>query len=246
MMAIADTRPVAMVTGGGTGIGAACCQALADAGFRVGVHYRTSEPKARAVAAALPNALLLRADLTIPADIDAMVAQLKEEAGRVDVLVNNAGSNRNAPWFSMKLEDYDAVMLVVRGIWFLTRQIVRRFMLRQVGGRIINISSVVGHTGNVGQMPYTMAKASLDAFTKSIAQELVGRKILVNSVAPGLIDTEMSASMHEGIRSALLGRVPLGRAGTPAEIADIVTFLATRGTYIHGSVIHANGGIYGG
>ena len=194
----------------------------------------------------MPAAFTVRADLTVPSEVDALVAELKTKAGRVDVLVNNAGTNRNSPWLGMKLEDYDAVTQVVRGTWYLTRLIVRRFMLRQGAGRIINISSLVGHTGNPGQVPYTMAKASLDAFTKSIAQELAGRGILVNSIAPGFIDTDMTAEIPEGLRAVLLERIPLGRIGAPAEVADVVAFLATRGSYIHGSVIHANGGLYGG
>ncbi|MGH7288536.1 MAG: SDR family NAD(P)-dependent oxidoreductase, partial [Myxococcota bacterium] len=135
-----DSRPVALVTGAGTGIGAACARALADEGFRVAVHYRSSEAKAREVAEKLEGALLLRADLAIPAELDALVAALKEGAGRVDVLVNNAGFNVNGLTPAMKLEDYDAVAAMARGSWYLTKLVLRRFMLRQGSGRIINIS----------------------------------------------------------------------------------------------------------
>jgi len=237
---------VALVTGAGTGIGAACARALAGEGFRVAVHYRTSEAKAEEVAAKLPDALLVKADLCSPQAVDGLIAELKERAGRVDVLVNNAGTNRNAPMPAMKLEDYDAVAALARGTWYLTKLMLRRFMLRQKSGRIINISSVVGHTGNRGQAPYTMAKAGLDAMTKSLAQELAGRPILVNSVAPGFIETEMTAELPEEIRAGILARIPQGRMGTPEEVADVVAWLATRASYVNGSVIHVNGGMYGG
>ena len=238
--------PVALVTGGGTGIGAACCRALAGEGFRVGVHYRSSEESALKLAAELGDAFTVRADLTVPEQIDALVAELKEKAGRVDVLVNNAGFNMNAPMLSMKLADYDGVTEMSRAAWYLTKLVLRRFMLRKKTGRIINISSVVGHTGNPGQIPYTMAKAGLDAFTKSLALELAGRDILVNSVAPGFIDTEMTAELPDELKAAILTRVPQQRLGTPDEVADVVAFLATRGTYVNGSVIHVNGGMFGG
>jgi 3-oxoacyl-[acyl-carrier protein] reductase len=237
---------VALVTGGGRGIGAACCRALADAGFRVVVHYRSSAAAAEELAAKLPDALALRADLAVPAEIDALVAELKERAGRVDVLVNNAGLNHNGLTPAMKLEQYDEVAAMARGTWYLTKLLLRRFMLRQDAARIINVSSVVGSTGNPGQVPYTMVKAALDAFTKSLAQELAGRPILVNSVAPGFIDTEMTAGLPEAIRGAIVARIPQQRMGRPDEVADAVAWLATRASYVNGCVVHVNGGLFGG
>ncbi len=237
--------PVALVTGGGTGIGAACCRALAAEGFRVAVHFRSSEEGALKLVAELPDAFAIRADLASQEAIDAMIVELRERAGRVDVLVNNAGSNVNAPILSMKLEDFDTVAGVGRGTWYLTKVILRRFMLRRRFGRVINISSVVGHTGNPGQIPYTMMKAGLDAFTKSLAQELAGRDVLVNSVAPGFIETEMTADLPDEVRESILARIPQGRMGRPEEVAEVVAFLARHATYINGSVIHVNGGLYG-
>ncbi len=238
--------PVTLVTGGATGIGAACCRRLAAEGFRVAVHYRSSEERAQKLVAELNSAFEIRADLSEPAEVDALIRELKDQAGRVDVLVNNAGLNVNAPLLTMKLDDYDAVAGLARGTWYLTKLILRRFMLRSNSGRIINISSVVGHTGNAGQIPYTMVKAGLDAFSKSLAQELSGREILVNSVAPGLIDTDMTRELPEEAAARILERIPQGRMGTPEEVADVVAFLATRATYVNGSVIHVNGGLYGG
>ncbi len=237
---------VALVTGGATGIGAACCRRLAAEGFRVAVHYRSSEEKAQKLIAELPESFGVRADLALPEAIDEMVKELKSAAGRVDVLVNNAGFNINAPMLMMNLEQYDSISAVARGTWYLSKMILRRFMMRKGSGRIINISSVVGHTGNPGQVPYTMVKAGLDAFTKSVAQELAGRDILVNSVAPGFIDTDMTEELPEEVRESILARIPQGRMGTADEVADVVTYLATRATYINGTVVHVNGGMYGG
>jgi len=239
-------QPVALVTGGGTGIGAACCRQLAAEGFRVGIHYRSSEEKAKKLAAELEGSFTIKADLMDSESLDALIKDMKGLAGRIDVLVNNAGYNINAPLLAMKLDEYDAVASVARGTWYLTKLVLRRFMLRKGTGRIINISSVVGHTGNPGQIPYTMVKAGLDAFTKSLAQELAGRDILVNAIAPGFIDTEMTEELPEEVKQGILAKIPMGRTGSPEEIADVVAFLATRGNYINGSVIHVNGGMYGG
>jgi 3-oxoacyl-[acyl-carrier protein] reductase len=239
-------RKVALITGGGNGIGAACCRALAAEGFCVAVHYRSSEAAALRLAAELPEAFTVRADLAVASDIEELVATLRAKAGRIDVLVNNAGLNRNGETAFMEIADYDAVASLARGTWYLTKLVLRRFMLRAGSGRIINITSVVGHTGNRGQVPYTMVKSGLDAMTKSLAHELRGRDILVNAVAPGFIDTDMTAELPAEIRADVLARIPLSRMGTPAEVADVVSFLATRGSYLTGTVIHVNGGLYGG
>lgn len=240
-------KPVAIVTGGGTGIGAACSRALAKEGFRVGINYiPVMEEPSKVVLAEIKEGFLVEADLTDPAQIDKMVGEIKEVAGRVDVLVNSAGISINSDINSMKIEEFDRQRELVRGAWYLTKRILRQFMLRANSGRIINISSVVGHTGNPGQIPYTMEKAALDAFTKSLSKELWGRNILVNSVAPGFIDTAMTRELPEEMKEKMMSSIPLARLGQPEEIADVVAFLATRGTYITGTVIHVNGGIYGG
>lgn len=239
-------KRVAVVTGGGRGIGAACVRELAARGFRVGIHYRSSDGAAKALLAEIGDGFLLPADLASVEQVDGLVETLKGATDRLDVLVNNAGVSIDMDMLRMKIEQFDEQRAALRGAWYLTKRVLRQYMLRAGTGRIINISSVVGHTGNAGQIPYTMEKAALDAMTKSLAQELAGREILVNAVAPGFIDTEMTAGLPEAVKAGILGRVPLGRMGRAEEVAEVVGFLATAGSYITGSVIHVNGGMYGG
>lgn len=239
-------KPVALVTGGATGIGAACCRALAAEGFRVGIHYRKSAEAAQKLLAEIKEGFLIQADLSDIDQVDTMIGKLKEITSHVDVLVNNAGHSVNADILSMKIEQFDTQRALTRGVWYLTKRILRQFMVRSSSGRVINISSVVGHTGNAGQIPYTMEKAALDAFTKSLAQELAGRNILVNSVAPGFIETEMTGELPWEVKDKIMAGITLGRIGRPEEIAEVVAFLAKKGSYITGSVIHVNGGLYGG
>jgi 3-oxoacyl-[acyl-carrier protein] reductase len=239
-------KKVAVVTGGATGIGAACVRELAAKGFRVGIHYRSSKDAAGRLLDEIQGGFLLTGDLTAVDQVDALVERLKGETDRLDVLVNNAGVAIDADMQRMRIEQFDAQRAVLRGVWYLTKRLLRQFMLRADSGRIINISSVVGHTGNAGQIPYAMEKAAMDALTKSLAAELKGRNILVNSIAPGFIATEMTARLPEEIREGILGRIPLGRMGRPEEVAEVVGFLAAAGSYITGTVIHVNGGMYGG
>ena len=239
-------KPVALVTGGAKGIGAACSRALAAEGFHVGIHYNKSAGNAQQLLDEIKEGFVIQADLSAIDQVDAMVSKIKDTVGRVDVLVNNAGHSINADIMSMKVEQFDEQRALTRGVWYLTKRILRQFMIRGSAGRIINISSVVGHTGNAGQIPYTMEKAALDAFTRSLARELKGRNILVNSVAPGFIDTEMTHELPEEIKNKATEEILLGRIGRPDEVAEVVAFLAKKGSYINGSVIHVNGGLYGG
>jgi 3-oxoacyl-[acyl-carrier protein] reductase len=237
---------VAVVTGGATGIGAACVRELAAKGFRVGIHYRSSGDAAARLLAEIGDGFLLPADLAATDQVDALTERLKAQTDRLDVLVNNAGVSIDADMQRMRIEQFDTQRAVVRGAWYLTKRVLRLFMLRANRGRIINISSVVGHTGNDGQIPYAMEKAAMDALTKSLARELRGREILVNSVAPGFIATEMTAGLSGEVQAGILAGIPLGRMGRPEEVAEVVGFLATAGSYITGTVIHVNGGLYGG
>ncbi len=235
-------RPIAFVTGGAGGIGAACCRALAQEGFRVGVGYRSSAAAAQALSEEI-DGFGVPGDIAVAEDVEKMIAAIKDAAGRLDVLVNNAALNVNGPFMMMPLEDIDKVRAVTRGTILLTKLAIRRFMFRQKSGRIINISSVVGHQGNAGQVPYTMEKAGLDAMTRSLALELTDRGILVNSVAPGFIDTAMTAALPAEVRATILEQIPLGRMGRPEEVAEVVAFLARKGSYVTGTVIHVNGGL---
>jgi 3-oxoacyl-[acyl-carrier protein] reductase len=238
-------RPIAFVTGGAGGIGAACCRALAQEGFRVGVGYRSSAAAAQALCEEI-DGFAVPGDIAVVEDVEKMIGAIKDAAGRLDVLVNNAALNVNGPFMMMPLEDIDKVRAVTRGTILLTKLAIRRFMFRQKSGRIINISSVVGHQGNAGQVPYTMEKAGLDAMTRSLALELTDRGILVNSVAPGFIDTSMTAALPAEVKETILKQIPLGRMGTPEEVAEVVAFLARKATYVTGTVIHVNGGLYRG
>jgi 3-oxoacyl-[acyl-carrier protein] reductase len=236
----------AVVTGGATGIGAACCRALARAGFKVLIHHRSSHDAAEALAKELAGAITVQADLSTEAGVESLAKLAGEQPEPVAVLVNNAGMNIDAPLFTAKLADLDAVFgLNVRATWLLTKRIARQ-MIRKKAGRIVNVSSVIGSTGNAGQSIYGMTKAALDNLTRSIAFELAPLGVLVNSVAPGFIDTAMTQKLPENIRAQILERVPLKRMGTPEEVADVVEFLATRASYVTGTVIHVNGGMYGG
>jgi len=233
----------ALVTGGAKGIGAACCRALAKDGFKVIVNYRSSAAEADALAAEI-GGVAVSGDVASIEDDDALIAKVKDVAGRLDVLVNNAGVNVNGPLMMMSIEDIDRVRNVTRGALYLTKLVIRRFMFRQKSGRIINISSVVGSTGNAGQVPYTMEKAGIDAMSRSLCLELQDRGILVNSIAPGFIDTAMTQELTPEIRDYVVKQIPLARMGTADEVAEVVSFLATKGSYITGSVIHVNGGLF--
>jgi 3-oxoacyl-[acyl-carrier protein] reductase len=238
-------RRIALVTGGATGIGRACAKALAEAGFEVGIHYNSSHGPAEALVNELGNAFSVQADLSDPDGAQAIYAALKERGG-VEVLVNNAGVAMDAPLFSAKLEHFDlSVATNMRAAWLLIRRVMR-LMIRKKHGRIINISSVVGSTGNPGQGVYGMTKAALDNLTKTAALELAQHNILVNAVAPGFIDTAMTRELPDEVRARILERVPLGRLGQPEEVAEIVRFLATGASYCTGSVFHVNGGMYCG
>jgi len=243
---MADEKRVAIVTGGAKGIGAACVRELAGRGFRVGICFRTSQEAAESLLAGIGDGFLLPVDLADVTQIDQMMEKLKTETSRVDVLVNNAGIAVDLDMLRMKVEQFDQQRAAARGAWYLTKRVLRQYMLRANSGRIINISSVVGHTGNAGQIPYAMEKAALDAMTKSLCRELRGREILVNSVAPGFIDTDMTVRLPEEVREGILASIPLGRMGRPEEVAEVVGFLAASASYITGTVIHVNGGMYGG
>jgi 3-oxoacyl-[acyl-carrier protein] reductase len=239
---------VAVVTGGSRGIGAAVAGSLAQDGAAVVVSGRDADRLDRAVkelGADGSTVVGVMADAARREDAERLVDAAKQRFGRLDILVNNAGMTRDALLVRMKDEDWDRVMEVnLRGAFLMTRA-AAKLMMRQKGGRIINIASTAGAMGNAGQANYSAAKAGLIGLTKAAARELAHWSILVNAVAPGLIETDMTAAVPEAARQALLGQVPLGRIGTVREVAAVVRFLAGDGaTYVTGQVFHVNGGLY--
>ena len=239
---------VAIVTGGGRGIGLAIAQSLADDGASVVVSGRDAarlDAAAKDLEARGGAALSVAADATKREDVDRLVEATRERFGRVDVAVNNAGITRDQLLVRMKDDDWDQVVDTnLRGVFLMTRA-VSKVMMRQKSGRIINIASTAGAMGNPGQVNYSAAKAGVIGLTKAAARELAHWNILVNAVAPGLIETDMAAAIPAEAREAMLQQVPLKRIGQGREVAEVVRFLAGEGaSYITGQTIHVNGGLY--
>ena len=238
---------VALVTGASRGIGRAIAQRLAADGARVGVNYAQNRAAAEETAAAITQAggeaLLLPADVADKAAVDAMVAALTGGWGRLDILVNNAGITRDTLLLRLGEEAWDAVLDTnLRGAYLCAKAALRP-MLRS-GGRIINVSSVVGQIGNPGQTNYAAAKAGLIGFTMALAREVASRRITVNAVAPGYIATDMTAQIKPEAAAKLQEMIPLGRLGQAAEVAELVAFLASdRAAYITGQTIRVDGGM---
>ncbi len=238
------TGRAALVTGSTRGIGKAIAESLAGAGARVAVVGR-DEARAKAVAAALsPEARGFACDIGDPASINALVEAVEREFGSIDILVNNAGINRDNILFRIKDEDWDAVLDAnLRGA-FLSIRAASRGMMKRRWGRIINIASVVGVVGNKGQANYAASKAGLIGLTKTVAKELASRGILANVVAPGFIETDMTAAMTDDAKKTLFAQIPLERLGQPADVASLVTFLASDfAGYITGQVFIVDGGM---
>ena len=238
------TGRTALVTGSTRGIGRAIAESLTAAGARVAVVGR-DEARAKEVAAALsPEARGFACNVADPASINALVEAVEREFGAIDILVNNAGINRDNILFRIKDEDWDAVLDAnLRGA-FLAIRAASRGMMKRRWGRIINIASVVGVVGNKGQANYAASKAGLIGLTKTVAKELASRGILANVVAPGFIETDMTAAMTDDAKKALFTQIPLERLGQPADVASLVTFLASDfAGYITGQVIIVDGGM---
>jgi 3-oxoacyl-[acyl-carrier protein] reductase len=234
----------ALVTGSTRGIGRAIAESLATAGARVAVVGRDQARAAEAAAAVGNGARGFAADVGDPASVVALVEAVEKEFGQVDILVNNAGLTRDNILFRLKDDDWDAVLDAnLRGA-FVAIRATARGMIKRRWGRIINIASVVGITGNKGQANYAASKAGLIGLTKSVAKELGSRNVLVNAVAPGFIETDMTAAMTPEARAGLAGQIPLERLGTPQDIAGVVTFLASdQAAYITGQTIVVDGGM---
>jgi 3-oxoacyl-[acyl-carrier protein] reductase len=240
----------ALVTGASQGIGRACAVALAKAGARVGLAAR-NETKLNEVAAEIATlggaAAVFALDITSEESIKACAKAAVAHFGSIEILVNNAGITRDTLVLRMKRVDWDEVIQTNLTGTFLMTQALLSPMLKARWGRIINISSVVGETGQAGQANYAASKAGLIGLTKSLARELASRNITANAIAPGYIETAMTAVLDEKQREAMLAHIPLGRAGTDADIANAVRFLASdEAAYITGHVLDVNGGMYMG
>ncbi|EHQ91431.1 3-oxoacyl-[acyl-carrier-protein] reductase [Desulfosporosinus youngiae] len=239
---------VAIVTGSGRGIGRAIALELAASGAKVVVNYAGRPDKAEETLEMIRGAggegLVVQADVSQQADVDRLVRTTLEHFGRIDILVNNAGITRDTLLLRMKEADWDAVMATnLKGV-FLCTKAVSKGMLKQRSGAIVNISSVVGLSGNAGQANYAAAKAGIIGFTKSVAKEFASRGIRVNAVAPGYISTDMTEALAEGTQTEILRAIPLGRIGNPEDVAKVVRFLVSpEASYITGQTLSVDGGM---
>lgn len=237
---------VAIVTGASRGIGRAIAVMLAARGAHVVAAARGDNARGtvEAIQAAGGQATMVAADVTDAAAVEALVAAA-QQAGGIDILVNNAGITRDQLMLRMKRDDWDAVLATNLTAAFTTSQAVLKPMIKQRRGRIINITSVVGQSGNAGQANYAASKAGLIGFTKALAQEVASRNVTVNAVAPGLIETDMTKGIAEDAHKVWAEKIPLGRLGTADDIAAAVCFLASdEASYITGHVLAVNGGMY--
>ncbi|RPI54418.1 MAG: 3-oxoacyl-ACP reductase FabG [Acidobacteria bacterium] len=241
------TGKVALVTGASRGIGAAIARTLAAQGATVVAAARGSNAASNVADIVLKGGKAEAAslDVTDPAAVDAVVKDALAKHGHLDILVNNAGITRDQLMMRMKRDDWDAVIATNLTAAYTCTQAVLRPMIKQRGGRIITISSVVGQMGNAGQVNYAASKAGLIGMAKALAREVASRGITVNVVAPGMIDTDMTRTLTEGTSESWAVQIPLGRLGTPEDVANTVCFLASEeAAYITGQVIAVNGGMY--
>lgn len=241
-------KQTAIVTGGSRGIGRAVAVRLAKDGMNLVINYRgnseAAEETERLCRELGAEVLLVQGDVSRAEDCEKLAAQAKEAFGRVDVLVNNAGITRDGLLARMTEEDFRAVLDVnLVGPWNMMKA-VNRIMMKQRYGRIVNLSSVTGLMGNMGQTNYAAAKAGILGMTKSYAREVAGRGITVNAVAPGFIDTDMTEAMPEGAKDKIITGIPMGRTGKPEDVAEAVAFLASeQAGYITGEVLRVDGGM---
>jgi 3-oxoacyl-[acyl-carrier protein] reductase len=238
---------VALVTGGARGIGRAIGEALAAAGAHVivsDINLEAAQLTAADLSKNGPRAIAVAGDVSQSESVEEMMKEALAHFGRIDILVNNAGITRDGLLMRMKEEDWDLVMDInLKGVFLCTKAIMRT-MMKQRSGRIINISSVVGVMGNAGQANYAASKAGVIGLTKSAAKELAARGVNVNAVAPGFIATDMTDKLSDDVKAEFMRNIPLGRAGTPEDVAQVVLFLASPAAeYITGQVIHIDGGM---
>lgn len=239
---------VILITGGSRGIGRAISLTFAKEGAKVLINFRGNKEAAeKTMNEAIElggEVYLYQADISKEDEVVNMFKDILTRFGRLDILVNNAGITRDNLLLRMKIEEWEEVLAInLRGVFLCTRE-AAKIMIKQRNGRIINISSIVGERGNIGQANYSSAKAGIIGFTKSIAKELAGRGITVNAIAPGFIETEMTANLSQELKDFYLRQIPLQRFGKPEEVAYVVKFLASdEASYITGVVINVDGGL---
>lgn len=244
-----EDRRVAIVTGAARGIGRAVAHQLASDGFNVVVNYRGDEEMAISLREELSEygreTLVLRADVTSADDVATLVETTLNQMGRIDALINNAGITRDTLLMRMSEDDWDAVLTTNLKGAFLCSKAAIRPMMRQRSGSIVNLTSVVGLVGNAGQANYAAAKAGLVGFTKSLAKEVGSRGITVNAVAPGFVETRLTDVLSDEVKSGAKHQIPLGRFGTPEDVAGAVAFLVSPAArYITGNVLSVDGGMF--
>ncbi len=242
---------VALITGASRGIGRATALELAKAGAKIVINYAGNAAAAQEVLKAIQDmggqAIAVQANIAVAAEVDELIQKTVTAFGSIDILVNNAGITRDALLMRMKEADWDAVLDTnLKGV-FLCTKAVSKLMLKQRSGRIINMTSVVGLTGNASQANYAAAKAGVVGFTKSMAKELGSRGITVNAVAPGFIATDMTEVLPDSVKEQMTSTIPLGRPGTPSDVAKAVLFLCSdAAAYITGQTLNVDGGMVGG
>lgn len=243
-----NVEKAALVTGASRGIGRAIALALAKKGYVVAVNYGGSQAAAEGVKAEIEaaggRAIVIQGDVAKAEDVDKVFAEIKKEFGRLDVLVNNAGITRDSLMLRLKEENWDAVIDTDLKSGFLTMKAAAPIMMKQKKGAIVNIASVVGIMGNIGQINYSAAKAGVIGMTKTAARELAARGVRVNAVAPGFIATSMTDVIPEKIKEGMIHSIPLGRMGQAEDVANAVCFLASdEASYITGQVLKVDGGM---
>ena len=239
----------ALITGAGRGIGRATAVRLAADGARIAINYKgntaAAEETKRSVEAAGSQGVLIQGDVSVDAEAERIVKDaLAFGGGKLDILVNNAGITRDNLLLRMSAEDWDAVLdLNLRGAFLVTKAALRP-MMKQRGGRIVNVSSIAGVMGNAGQANYSAAKAGLIAFTKTVAREMASRNITANAVAPGFVPTDLTSIVPKDVQDAMLAQIPLARFGTAEDVANAIAFLASdEASYITGQVLVVDGGM---
>ena len=240
---------VVVVTGAARGIGRAIAEELGQGGARVVVNYSRSKEAADDLVARLlqngsPQAVAIQADVSDPAQAGKLIEETINQFGRIDVLVNNAGINIDRSMKNLTVEDWNTVIQTDLNSYFYTVKAALPYFMQQKSGKIINISSVIGQMGNFGQSNYAAAKAGIIGFTKTAALELARSNVTVNAICPGFIATEMYEGIPEKAKEAIVARIPLGRVGTPQEVARAVRYLILDGDYFTGETLSMNGGLY--